>query len=84
MMLKRKEQLMQRWECYRIQESVDNNGRQKTWLINSQQMTVPSFEGLINQMGGDGWELVGFGMAGYANERGIATIKEWIFKRPRP
>jgi hypothetical protein len=73
---------MQKWEYLRILQVASFN--RIDWTINGQAAGVPSFEAMLNQMGNDGWELVGLtSVASNALVSGAATT-EYILKRPLP
>ena len=75
---------MQKWEYMQLMRIDTPTGTQ--WTINDQSVGVPSFIGLFNQMGNDGWELVGFTgtttTLAFGSTSGAA--REYIFKRPLP
>jgi hypothetical protein len=75
---------MQKWEYMQVMR-IDTPPTIQ-WTINDQSVGVTSFIGLLNQMGGDGWELVGFTATTTTLAFGSTsgTAREYIFKRPKP
>jgi hypothetical protein len=75
---------MQKWEYMQVTRTETPPTIQ--WTINDQSVGVPSLVGLLNQMGNDGWELVGFTgtttTLAFGSTSGAS--KEYILKRPLP
>jgi hypothetical protein len=75
---------MQKWEYMQVIRIDTPTGTQ--WTINDLSVGVPSFKGLLDQMGHDGWELVGF--AGTTTTLAFGSVsgvtREYILKRPLP
>jgi hypothetical protein len=75
---------MQKWEYMQVMR-IDTPPTTQ-WTINDQSVGVTSFIGLLNQMGTDGWELVGFTgtTTTFAFGSTSGAAREYILKRPLP
>jgi hypothetical protein len=75
---------MQKWQYMQVTRTETPPTTE--WTINDQRVGVTSLVELLNQMGTDGWELVGFAgtttTLAFGSTSGAA--KEYILKRPLP
>ncbi len=73
---------MQKWEYIylaylRIPSPTASNTYSSSWFLNGKAHTLPldlDFYQYLNQLGSQGWELIGFDDVGHA----------YMFKRPKP
>jgi hypothetical protein len=70
---------MQRWEYAILDCKTDRRNTWHPWQFRGVELTNwqnIAFDSYLNQLGEQGWELVGFSHSG-------SNMEYWVFKRPR-